>query len=74
MQQPCFLLEIKQVFQVNPIYWPQVSSVERKTRALKLKFAILVRDNCIMWSEKLPFLTFVFNSAKFDYLAKLQHF
>ncbi|GFU41772.1 transposon Tf2-8 polyprotein [Trichonephila clavipes] len=40
--------------------------VERKNRDLKPLLAILVQDKHDCWSEKLPFIRFALNTAKFE--------
>ncbi|GFT24533.1 retrovirus-related Pol polyprotein from transposon 412 [Trichonephila clavipes] len=40
--------------------------VERKNRDLKPRLAILVQDKHDFWSEKLPFIRFALNTAKYE--------
>ncbi|GFW66895.1 integrase catalytic domain-containing protein [Trichonephila clavipes] len=47
-----------------PVYHPQANPVERKNRDLKPRLAILIQDKHNCWSEKLPFIRFVLNTAK----------
>ncbi|GFX53074.1 hypothetical protein TNCV_1655331 [Trichonephila clavipes] len=63
MQQICYLLNIHQ--SLIPVYHPQANPVERKNRDLKPRLAILVQDKHDCWSEKLPFIRFSLNTAKF---------
>ncbi|GFV63247.1 retrovirus-related Pol polyprotein from transposon 412 [Trichonephila clavipes] len=62
MQQICYLLNIHQ--SLIPVYHPQANPVERKNRDMKPRLAILVQDKHDCWSEKLPFILFVLNTAK----------
>ncbi|GBM29602.1 hypothetical protein AVEN_130081-1 [Araneus ventricosus] len=62
MKQLCYLLNIKQ--SLIPVYHPQGNPVERKSRDLKPRLAILVYDRQNSWSENLPFIRFSLNTAK----------
>ncbi|GFS62952.1 transposon Tf2-8 polyprotein [Trichonephila clavipes] len=64
MQQICYLLNIHP--SLIPVYHPQANPVERKNRDLKPLLAILVQDKHDCWSEKLPFIRFALNTAKFE--------
>ncbi|GFT04287.1 integrase catalytic domain-containing protein [Trichonephila clavipes] len=64
MQQICYLLNIHQsLIHVNP---PQADPVERNNRDLKPQLEILVQDKHDCWSEKLPFIRFALNTAKYE--------
>ncbi|GIY39571.1 RNA-directed DNA polymerase [Caerostris darwini] len=49
-----------------PIYNPQVNPVERQSRDLRPRLAILIGDTHDCWSEKLASIRFPLNSSKSD--------
>ncbi|GIY73480.1 reverse transcriptase [Caerostris darwini] len=64
LQQVFCTFDIDQI--LTPVYYPQVSPVERKNRDLKPCLAILIDDTFDRWSEKLPSIRFALNSSKSD--------
>ncbi|GBL62109.1 hypothetical protein AVEN_172918-1 [Araneus ventricosus] len=64
MQQMCYLLKIHQSF--IPVYHLQANPVERKNHDLKQRLAILVEDQHDSWCEKLPYIRFAMNTAKYS--------
>ncbi|GFV33024.1 retrovirus-related Pol polyprotein from transposon 412 [Trichonephila clavipes] len=72
MQQICYLLNIHQ--SLIPVYHPQANPVERKNRDLKPRLAILVQDKHDCRSEKLPFIRFALNTAKYETIGQTAAF
>ncbi|GFW54671.1 transposon Tf2-9 polyprotein [Trichonephila clavipes] len=64
LQQICFTLNISQNF--IPVYSPQSNPVERKSRDLKPRLAILVGDDHSSWYSKLPVIRFAMNTTVCD--------
>ncbi|CAB0041169.1 unnamed protein product [Trichogramma brassicae] len=48
----------------NPGYYPQVNPVERTNRTYKTMIKAYIDDNHREWDEKLPEITFAYNTAK----------